>query len=93
MTRAFTIITTCANAMMAELYDRMPVILEQSDWPTLMGKVEGDPATLLRPTDRRRNATCVAGQQAGEESEEQRRGVVGGGERKGCSQLSFLILI
>ena len=29
MTRTFTIITTYANEMMAELHDRMPVIL---DW-------------------------------------------------------------
>jgi putative SOS response-associated peptidase YedK len=27
----------------------MPVILEQQDWPTWLGEVEGDPATLLRP--------------------------------------------
>jgi hypothetical protein len=33
------------NAMMAELYDRMPVILE----PAWLGEVEVDPATLLRP--------------------------------------------
>jgi putative SOS response-associated peptidase YedK len=31
VTRTFTIITTSANAIMAELYDRMPVILEPSD--------------------------------------------------------------
>ena len=30
--RTFTIITTNANAMIAELHDRMPVILEPQDW-------------------------------------------------------------
>ncbi len=43
------IITTDANAMIAELHDRMPVILEPQDWPTWLGEVGGDPAALLRP--------------------------------------------
>jgi putative SOS response-associated peptidase YedK len=47
--RTFTIITTNANTMMAELHDRMPVILEPSDWPLWLGEVEGDPAPLLKP--------------------------------------------
>jgi putative SOS response-associated peptidase YedK len=47
--RTFTIITTDANAMMARLHDRMPVILESHDCPTWLGEVEGDAATLLRP--------------------------------------------
>jgi putative SOS response-associated peptidase YedK len=33
VTRTFTIITTSANADMAGLHDRMPVILEQTVWP------------------------------------------------------------
>jgi putative SOS response-associated peptidase YedK len=49
VTRTFNIITTNAIALMAELHDRMPVILESEDWPTWLGEVEGDPATLLRP--------------------------------------------
>ena len=32
MTRTFTIITTYANEMMAELHDRVPVILELEVW-------------------------------------------------------------
>jgi putative SOS response-associated peptidase YedK len=36
--------------MMAELHDRMPVILEPSDWPVWLGEVEGDPAALLKPS-------------------------------------------
>ncbi len=51
VTRTFTIITTNANATMAELHDRMPVIIEEKDWPIWLGEVEGDPAALLRPAD------------------------------------------
>jgi len=51
LTRTFTIVTTNANAMMAALHDRMPVIVEQKDWLTWLGEVEGDPATLMRSAD------------------------------------------
>lgn len=47
--RTFTIITTNANATVAELHDRMPVILEQQDWPIWLGEAEGAPGELLRP--------------------------------------------
>lgn len=47
--RTFTIITTNANSTVAELHDRMPVIVEQKDWPTWLGGVEGSPVELLRP--------------------------------------------
>ena len=49
MTRTFTIITTYADELIGELHDRMPVILEPSDWPAWLGEVDGDPATLLKP--------------------------------------------
>ena len=49
VTRTFTIITTYANETVGKLHDRMPVVLEPQDWPTWLGEVEGDPATLLRP--------------------------------------------
>jgi putative SOS response-associated peptidase YedK len=49
VTRSFTIMTTAPNAEMAELHDRMPVILEQQDWPDWLAEVEGDYAALLRP--------------------------------------------
>jgi putative SOS response-associated peptidase YedK len=49
--RTFTIITTNANETVGQLHNSMPVILEQQDWPTWLGEVEGDPATLLRPAD------------------------------------------
>jgi putative SOS response-associated peptidase YedK len=47
--RTFAIITTDANAEMAELHDRMPVIVEQGDWPLWLGEVEGDLTALLHP--------------------------------------------
>jgi putative SOS response-associated peptidase YedK len=47
--RTFAILTTTANAQMAVLHDRMPVILEKSDWPAWLGEEESDPAALLRP--------------------------------------------
>jgi putative SOS response-associated peptidase YedK len=46
--RTFAIITTDANAEMAALHDRMPVIVEQADWPLWLGEVDGDPASMLR---------------------------------------------
>ena len=49
VTRSFTIMTTTPNAEMSELHDRMPVILDQQDWPTWLGEAEGDGVALLRP--------------------------------------------
>jgi putative SOS response-associated peptidase YedK len=51
VTRTFTIMTTTPNAEMAELHNRMPVILEEADWPVWLGDVEGDHAALLRPAE------------------------------------------
>jgi putative SOS response-associated peptidase YedK len=48
VTGTFTILTTTPNAEMAALHDRMPVILEQQDWPVWLGEAEGDHAALLR---------------------------------------------
>ena len=50
VTRSFTIITTAANAEIAELHDRMPVILEPADWPVWLGEAGGDPGSLLHPS-------------------------------------------
>ncbi len=49
--RTFTIVTMAANDDMAWLHDRMPVILEEEDWPGWLGEAEGDgaPAELQRP--------------------------------------------
>jgi putative SOS response-associated peptidase YedK len=48
--RSYTIITTTANATLAALHERMPVILEPADWPRWLGEAAGEPAAaLLRP--------------------------------------------
>jgi putative SOS response-associated peptidase YedK len=47
--RTFTIVTTAANREMTELHHRMPLVLEQTDWPPWLGEAEGDPRSLLRP--------------------------------------------
>jgi putative SOS response-associated peptidase YedK len=47
--RTFTIVTTDANRTLADLHDRMPVIIESASWPVWLGEADGDLATLLRP--------------------------------------------
>jgi putative SOS response-associated peptidase YedK len=47
--RSYTIITTAANGTMAQLHDRMPVILEPADWPAWLAETADDAAALLRP--------------------------------------------
>lgn len=49
MLRTFSTITTQANKQLSAIQDRMPVLIEQQDWPLWLGEVEGDPASLLRP--------------------------------------------
>ncbi len=47
-----TVITTEANAMLAFIHDRMPVIVDSDDWPTWLGETLASPSdvkTLLRP--------------------------------------------
>lgn len=51
MLRTFTILTTSANADMAKLHNRMPVIVEEADWRTWLGEVPRDPLEPLRPAD------------------------------------------
>jgi putative SOS response-associated peptidase YedK len=50
--KSFTIVTTDANALLAPLHDRMPVILDPEDWPSWLGERAAGPAelkALLRP--------------------------------------------
>jgi putative SOS response-associated peptidase YedK len=47
--RTFAIVTTDANATMATIHPRMPVVLEPADWPIWLGEEAGDAATLMRP--------------------------------------------
>jgi putative SOS response-associated peptidase YedK len=50
ITRSYTIITTNANADIAELHSRMPVILEPADWAAWLGEASADPGALLHPS-------------------------------------------
>ena len=47
--RSFAIITTAANAAMRQLHNRMPVVVEEPDWPAWLEERKGDPMALLRP--------------------------------------------
>ncbi len=49
VTRTFSILTTTANRLMQTVHDRMPVVLEASNWPLWLGEAEGDPSILLHP--------------------------------------------
>jgi putative SOS response-associated peptidase YedK len=46
--RTFAIITTAANEMMAEIHDRMPLILSRGDFARWLSE-EPDPRDLMRP--------------------------------------------
>ncbi len=43
------IVTTAANAEMARIHDRLPLILEPEDWPLWLGEAGHGAARLLRP--------------------------------------------
>src|SRR5262249_41861982 len=50
--RSFAIVTTAPNQLLAELHDRMPVILPPENWPAWLGEEAADPErlkTLLVP--------------------------------------------
>ncbi len=44
--RSFTIVTTTANALLAPLHERMPVVLDPDAWPLWLGETPADPAAL-----------------------------------------------
>jgi putative SOS response-associated peptidase YedK len=46
--RTFVIITVPASPDVAELHDRMPLIVEEGDWPAWLGEAQSDPTALLR---------------------------------------------
>jgi len=46
--RTFAVITTEANELVADIHDRMPVILRPEDYDRWLG-IETDPRDLLRP--------------------------------------------
>jgi putative SOS response-associated peptidase YedK len=45
----FATLTTEANPSLALIQERMPVIIERTDWPLWLGEEDGDVMTLLRP--------------------------------------------
>lgn len=45
----FATITTDANSLLSAIQDRMPVILEQKDWPVWLGETDGDVQALMKP--------------------------------------------
>jgi putative SOS response-associated peptidase YedK len=49
VTRSFAIITVPANAALAHLHARMPLVLESRDWAGWLGEAQADPAALLQP--------------------------------------------
>jgi putative SOS response-associated peptidase YedK len=44
--RSFAIVTTAANALLAPVHDRMPVILGPENWPLWLGEAPANPARL-----------------------------------------------
>ena len=48
--RSFVIITTNATDQLRPLHERMPVILEQADWPVWLGETDGNANALLAPS-------------------------------------------
>jgi putative SOS response-associated peptidase YedK len=46
--RTYCIITIEAAGAVAEIHDRMPLVLDEADWAVWLGEVPGDPAALLR---------------------------------------------
>jgi putative SOS response-associated peptidase YedK len=48
--RTYCIITIPATGAVATIHDRMPLVLEERDWPLWLGELAGDPSTLLRPS-------------------------------------------
>jgi putative SOS response-associated peptidase YedK len=47
---SYCVITVPANGQLAAIHDRMPVVLEEEDWPVWLGEEPGDAAALLAPT-------------------------------------------
>ena len=48
-TLTLAIVTTPAMAELATIHGRMPLVLDEADWPAWLGEVSGDPVPLMRP--------------------------------------------
>lgn len=60
--RTYAVVTTTATDALGHLHERMPVILEEADWPAWLGEAPGDPAALLRPSAARLRVWPVSAQ-------------------------------
>ena len=49
--RTYCIVTVEATGTVAEIHDRMPLVLEQADWPLWLGEVR-----VVRPVGRRKES-------------------------------------
>ena len=47
--RSCAIVTTAANALLAPIHERMPVIVPPEGWKLWLGEADGDPAALVKP--------------------------------------------
>jgi putative SOS response-associated peptidase YedK len=47
--RSCTIITTDSNKLVAEVHDRMPVIIGPKNWAAWLGEEPSEPTGLLKP--------------------------------------------
>jgi len=47
--QSFATLTIEADPILAHIQDRMPVIIERTDWPIWLGEEDGDATALLRP--------------------------------------------
>jgi putative SOS response-associated peptidase YedK len=59
--RTYCIITVEAAGAVAKIHDRMPLVLEEKDWPLWLGEVPGDPTPLLHPAASDRLIVRAAG--------------------------------
>jgi len=49
ITPSYCIITTAANSLVVPIHNRMPVILEEEDWPVWLGEQPGRSASAPSP--------------------------------------------
>ncbi|MGK9164929.1 SOS response-associated peptidase [Inquilinus limosus] len=62
--KTYTVITTDANAIVAEVHHRMPVILDPEQWPVWLGEIESTEAerrAMLKPYPTDRMASWLMG--------------------------------
>jgi putative SOS response-associated peptidase YedK len=48
ITRTYCVVTVAANASLWSIHDRMPLVLEEADWPLWLGEVPGAKVDRLR---------------------------------------------